>query len=195
MEDAVLYQLPFDSTCLLFLSIHAYGWHSDTRAMFFPPRCRMQRSKSLFCVPTHMPEYDDLNYIFIEFQKLTCTFFDVIWCWKYQARFSTAQAPWRIVQPHFPHGSYDQDMMPLCLLPETFSNQSHFLSFLVPKHHLHLSLHGKRNRLALSTLLEKTSGSPWRRRSTPLSCSMHHVSKYLSTWMGFINPTVYEILN
>lgn len=74
MEDAVLYRLPFDSTCLLFFSIHAYGWHSDTRAMFFSPRCWTQYRKSLFCVPTHTPEYDHLNYIFIELQKLTCIF-------------------------------------------------------------------------------------------------------------------------
>lgn len=81
MEDAVLYQLPFDSICLLF-SIHAYEL-SDTRAMFFPPRCRMQFRKSLFCIHIHMPEYNHLHYIFIEFQKLTCIFFVVMWYWKY----------------------------------------------------------------------------------------------------------------
>lgn len=184
MEAAVLYRLPFDSTCLLFFSIHAYGWHSDTRAMFFLPRCWMQRRRSVFRIPTHIPEYYHLNYI--EFQKSTCIFL-----WKYWACFSIAQTPWWIVWPQFPHGSYDQDMMPFCLLPETFSNQSRFLSFLVLKHHHHLSLHGKKNRLVLSTLLEKTSGNPWRRRSTLLSCSMRHVSKYLCMCMGFINPTVY----
>lgn len=74
--------------------------------------------------------------------------------------------------------------MPLACFQKHF--QTNLISFLVLKHHLHLSLHGKKNRLALCTLLVKTSGSPWRRRSTPLSCSMHLVSKYLSMWMGFL---------
>lgn len=193
MEDAVLYWLPFDSICLLFFSIHAYGWHSDTRAMFFPPRCWMQCRKSLFCIPTHMPEYNHLNYIFIELQKLTWIFFVVIWCWKYRAGFLLHCHPERF----FDHSSLMVVMTrmwcPFACFQKHF--QTSLISFLVLKHHLHLSLHGKKNRLVLSTLLEKTSGSPWRRRSTPLSCSMHHVSEYLSTWMGFVNPTVHEILN
>lgn len=174
MEDAVLYRLPFDSTCLLFFSIRAYGWHSDTRAMFFSPRCWIQYRKSLFCVPTHTPEYDHLYFYWVT--EINLHLFVVTWCWKYQACFSMAQAPWRSLRPQFPLGSYNQGVMPLCLLPETFSNQSHFLPFPVLKRLLHLSLPGKKNKRVLSTLLEKTSGSPWRRRSTPLLCSTHHVS-------------------
>lgn len=131
-------------------------------SMFFPPRCWMQCRKSLFDISTHMPDYSHLNYIFIEFQKLSCIFFFCCVVLEILSMSFYSTGTLKDFSHQFLHANYDQDdAVPLS------ASRNIFIVFLclhclllVPKHHLHLSLHGKKNRPVLSTLLEKTSGSP-----------------------------------